>query len=92
MYILSGHFHLAENGDILNWRRQKVVGSLGPDGRLKFLSTDDRASGRLDARPGLDAALKALRRGDTLIVWKLDRLGRDLRHLGSPQEREFLAR
>ena len=37
--------------------------------------------GRLDARPGLDAALKALRRGDTLIVWKLDRLGRDLRHL-----------
>ena len=36
---------------------------------------EDRASGRLDARPGLDAALKALRRGDTLIVWKLDRLG-----------------
>ena len=42
---------------------------------------EDRASGRLDARPGLDAALKALRGGDTLIVWKLDRLGRDLRHL-----------
>jgi DNA invertase Pin-like site-specific DNA recombinase len=42
---------------------------------------EDHASGRLDARPGLDAALKALRRGDTLIVWKLDRLGRDLRHL-----------
>ena len=42
---------------------------------------EDRAFGRLDARPGLDAALKALRRGDTLIVWKLDRLGRDLRHL-----------
>src|SRR6202011_2242587 len=42
---------------------------------------EDRASGRLDARPGLDAALKALRRGDTFIVWKLDRLGRDLRHL-----------
>jgi DNA invertase Pin-like site-specific DNA recombinase len=41
---------------------------------------EDRASGRLDAGPGLDAALKALRRGDTLIVWKLDRLGRDLRH------------
>jgi DNA invertase Pin-like site-specific DNA recombinase len=43
--------------------------------------SDDGASGRLDARPRLDAALKALRRGDTLIVWKLDRLGRDLRHL-----------
>lgn len=43
---------------------------------------EDKASGsKLDARPGLDAALKALRDGDTLIVWKLDRLGRDLRHL-----------
>ena len=42
---------------------------------------EDRASGRLDARPGLEAALKALRIGDTLSVWKLDRLGRNLRHL-----------
>jgi DNA invertase Pin-like site-specific DNA recombinase len=42
---------------------------------------EDFASGRLDARPGLAAALKALRAGDTLVVWKLDRLGRDLRHL-----------
>jgi DNA invertase Pin-like site-specific DNA recombinase len=42
---------------------------------------EDRASGKLDARPGLDAALKALREDDTLVVWKLDRLGRDLRHL-----------
>lgn len=42
---------------------------------------EDKTSGKLDARPGLDAALKALRNGDTLIVWKLDRLGRDLRHL-----------
>ncbi len=42
---------------------------------------EDHASGRRDDRPGLDACLKALRRGDTLIAWKLDRLGRDLRHL-----------
>jgi DNA invertase Pin-like site-specific DNA recombinase len=42
---------------------------------------EDKASGKLDARPGLEAALKALREGDTLVVWKLDRLGRDLRHL-----------
>jgi hypothetical protein len=39
------------------------------------------ASGRKDHRPGLDACLKALRQGDTLVVWKLDRLGRDLKHL-----------
>ncbi len=42
---------------------------------------EDRMSGRHDQRPGLDACLKALRDGDTLCVWKLDRLGRDLRHL-----------
>lgn len=41
----------------------------------------DQASGRLDDRPGLMAMLKALRKGDTLVVWKLDRLGRNLRHL-----------
>ena len=42
---------------------------------------EDEVSGKRDARPGLDACLKALRKGDTLVVWKLDRLGRDLRHL-----------
>jgi DNA invertase Pin-like site-specific DNA recombinase len=42
---------------------------------------EDLASGRQDIRPSLDAALKSLRAGDTLVVWKLDRLGRNLRHL-----------
>ena len=42
---------------------------------------EDLASGRRDDRPGLAACLKAIREGDTLVVWKLDRLGRDLRHL-----------
>lgn len=42
---------------------------------------EDLASGRKDDRSGLAACLKALREGDTLVVWKLDRLGRDLRHL-----------
>ena len=42
---------------------------------------EDVASGKRDDRPGLSACLKALRQGDTFVVWKLDRLGRDLRHL-----------
>ena len=42
---------------------------------------EDLASGRHDARPGLTACLKALQPGNTLVIWKLDRLGRDLRHL-----------
>lgn len=41
----------------------------------------DFASGKRDERPGLKACLKALQPGNTLIVWKLDRLGRDLKHL-----------
>ncbi|SPT52745.1 DNA-invertase hin [Actinomyces bovis] len=41
----------------------------------------DTASGALAARPGLEAALANLNAGDTLVVWRLDRLGRSLPHL-----------
>ena len=39
---------------------------------------EEHASGKNTARPELEACLKALREGDTLIVWRLDRLGRSL--------------
>jgi DNA invertase Pin-like site-specific DNA recombinase len=41
----------------------------------------DKASGKLGPRPALDAMLDQLRPGDTVVVWRLDRLGRSLRHL-----------
>ncbi len=41
----------------------------------------DQASGALDRRPELDQVLEQLRPGDTMVVWRLDRLGRSLRHL-----------
>ncbi|WP_456304263.1 recombinase family protein, partial [Acetobacter thailandicus] len=42
---------------------------------------EDRASGKQEDRVGLANCLKALRPGDVLVVWKLDRLGRNLHHL-----------
>ncbi|WP_442920608.1 recombinase family protein [Massilia sp. S19_KUP03_FR1] len=42
---------------------------------------EDRESGAKDDRPGLVQALEFVRRGDVLVVWKLDRLGRSLAHL-----------
>lgn len=41
----------------------------------------DVASGAKSARPGLQDAEMILREGDVLVVWKLDRLGRSIRHL-----------
>jgi DNA invertase Pin-like site-specific DNA recombinase len=41
----------------------------------------DKASGKLASRPALDDLLAQARPGDTLVVWRLDRLGRSLRHL-----------
>src|SRR5262249_13275425 len=41
----------------------------------------DKVSGTQSDRPGLEAALSHLRADDTLIVWRLDRLGRSLQHL-----------
>ena len=55
-------------------------GALNAAGCEKLFE-DHGISGSATDRPGLTAALSALSAGDTLIVWKLDRLGRSLSHL-----------
>nr|WP_281721214.1 recombinase family protein [Nitrosomonas nitrosa] len=42
---------------------------------------DSGISGAARQRPGLDAAMSALKKGDTLVIWRFDRLGRSLAHL-----------
>ena len=67
----------ADGSQAVDLQRDALVGA-GVD--LAHLY-EDHASGKKDDRPGLEACLKALRAGDTLVSWKLDRLGRDLKHL-----------
>ena len=67
----------ADGSQVLDLQQDALINAgVGPEQIYQ-----DLASGKRDDRPGLAACLKALRAGDTLITWKLDRLGRDLRHL-----------
>jgi DNA invertase Pin-like site-specific DNA recombinase len=67
----------ADGSQVLDLQRDALVAAgVSPDHIYA-----DKASGKNDDRPALAACLKALRKGDTLIVWKLDRLGRNLKHL-----------
>ncbi len=67
----------ADGSQVLDLQRDALIAAGVPSSRLY----EDQASGKQDNRPGLAACLKALREGDTLLVWKLDRLGRNLHHL-----------
>ena len=76
-----GYARVSKSGDAQNLDLQ--YDALTEAGVAREAIYEDRASGKKDDRPGLAACLKALREGDTLVVWKLDRLGRDLHHLVS---------
>ena len=57
------------------------VDSLLAHGVEKQLLFCDKISGAREDRPGLAACNESLQSGDTLVVWRLDRLGRSMRHL-----------
>src|ERR1700733_13128167 len=48
---------------------------------IKTIFRDEGISGATTKRPALLRCLKTLKQGDTLIVWKLDRLGRSVKNL-----------
>ena len=79
MAMLVGYARVskADGSQLLDLQRDALLEAGVAEGRIY----EDRASGRKDHRPGLDACLKALQPANTLVVWKLDRLGRDLKHL-----------
>src|SRR3954470_8375009 len=77
--MLVGYVRVSKaDGSQVTDLQRDALREAGVDARHLY---EDTTSGRRDDRPGLAACLKALREGDTLVVWKLDRLGRDLRHL-----------
>ena len=77
--MLIGYMRVSktDGSQVLDLQRDALLAAGVDPSRLY----EDSASGKRDDRPGLEACLKSLRPGDTLVAWKLDRLGRDLRHL-----------
>ena len=73
--MLIGYMRVskADGSQVLDLQRDALIAAGAEPERLYAV----HASGKRDDRPGLEA----LRKGDTLVAWKLDRLGRDLRHL-----------
>ncbi len=77
--MLIGYMRVSSEGDrqTTNLQRDALL-KVGVDSRHIF---EDKASGTKNKRPGLQKALDFLQKGDCLVVWKLDRLGRSLPHL-----------
>jgi DNA invertase Pin-like site-specific DNA recombinase len=77
MYIGYVRVSKADGSQVLDLQKDSLIEA----GVQQNNIYQDQASGKKDDRSGLESCLKALRKGDILVVWKLDRLGRNLRHL-----------
>lgn len=77
--MLIGYMRISKNdgSQIFDLQRDALIAAGVSEERLY----QDIASGKKEARLGLQDCLKALQPGNILVVWKLDRLGRDLKHL-----------
>jgi DNA invertase Pin-like site-specific DNA recombinase len=75
--MLIGYARVSTNEQNLDLQRDALIKA---GVAAKNLYTD-KVTGIKSERPGLQAALSHLREGDTFIVWRLDRLGRSLKHL-----------
>src|SRR5438067_13134795 len=73
--MLIGYARVSTDEQTLNLQTDALKGA----GCSKIFT--DTISGAKTERKGLDEALQFLREGDTLVVWRLDRLGRTLKHL-----------
>jgi len=76
--MLVGYMRVSTTDKQSTDLQKDALTAAGVDHRNLF---EDKASGSRDDRPGLSAALDFLAKGDVLVVWKLDRLGRSLSHL-----------
>jgi DNA invertase Pin-like site-specific DNA recombinase len=73
--MLIGYARVSTHDQTLNLQQD----ALAKAGVTRIFT--DTASGAKAERKGLDEALNYVRQGDTLVVWRLDRLGRSLPHL-----------
>ncbi|MEQ8349445.1 MAG: recombinase family protein [Sneathiellaceae bacterium] len=76
---MTGYIRTAKSDDseLLDLQRYALTAAGVPGSRL----FEEQTTTRRDPRPQLEACMNALEAGDTLVVWRLDRLGRDLAHL-----------
>ena len=75
--MLIGYAKVSTNEQNLDLQRDALL-KAGVSSKNLYT---DKITGTKEERPGLAEALSHLREGDTLVVWRLDRLGRSLKHL-----------